>query len=189
MARSDRHQTWRQEWIEEGMIWRSPTQRPPANWDTEKQFRWLLAVEEGVESNEIHSDDEYWYCKVEPTRAELTCPACGFWPLRNIPWSARGFFYEICFYGTCSCCGIRFGQDDSAGIDSDGRKAIYRRWRQEWIDDGMVWWLPGRLPPVDWNPEEQLKWLSTLVDGGTTQAVTDPHEGVGARIAPDLAGE
>ena len=37
------------------------------------------------------------------------------------------------------------------------RKELYKRWRQRWIEEGMVWDRGRTGPPPDWNPREQLR--------------------------------
>lgn len=98
------------------------------------------------------------------TRAELTCPACGFSPLLKPSWIRRQPSYEI-----CPCCRMQFGYRDFT-YDVVRREEIHRRWRQEWIHAGMVWWLKDEAPPSDWDPVEQLAWLSSLDEDRRSQS-------------------
>jgi hypothetical protein len=41
------------------------------------------------------------------------------------------------------------------------RPAIYARWRQEWVRQGMKWFSKGTDPPAGWNPIEQLRNIGT----------------------------
>lgn len=75
------------------------------------------------------------------------CPVCGFPDLEEQPRSElTGGSFEI-----CPSCGIQFGVSD------DDRGFTYERWRQEWIDGGMVWDKGRTAPPPGWNPVEQLR--------------------------------
>lgn len=78
-----------------------------------------------------------------------TCPVCGFM-LDFQPWDGASPSDEI-----CPCCGMQFGYYDATPNGASGRLAIYREWRQRWIDDGMKW-TGETPPPPNWNPREQL---------------------------------
>jgi len=81
-----------------------------------------------------------------------TCPVCGYDGLSEQPWEFEGnASFEI-----CPSCGIQFGYDDAAGGDQDKRGAVWKRWRDQWIKNGMHWSSIGVLPPPDWNPALQL---------------------------------
>ena len=62
-----------------------------------------------------------------------------------------GASYEICM-----SCNFEFGYDD------DAMGLSYEQWRQRWINAGMPWNGVNILPPVNWNPVEQLK---AVIDG------------------------
>jgi hypothetical protein len=79
------------------------------------------------------------------------CPVCGY-DLGFEAWRGSSASDEI-----CPSCGIQFGYDDATGGDIRARAAVYRRWRQEWKEQGMPWRSKGRRPPVDWNPIHQLR--------------------------------
>jgi hypothetical protein len=82
-----------------------------------------------------------------------TCPVCGYPDLTELPrGEATGGSYEI-----CPSCGIQFGYSDEAGGDAVRRQAIYEKWRQQWIEKGMLWRSIGIKQPPDWNPKEQLR--------------------------------
>ena len=36
------YEQWRERWISEGKPWKSPSRRPPPNWDADEQLRRLL---------------------------------------------------------------------------------------------------------------------------------------------------
>ncbi len=81
------------------------------------------------------------------------CPVCGYSGLKEEPRNeATGGSFEI-----CPSCGIQFGYSDEAGGDAQAREAVYQKWREKWIRDGMHWNAPNLKPPVNWNPEEQLR--------------------------------
>jgi hypothetical protein len=80
-------------------------------------------------------------------------PVCGYPDLEEQPRTKSiGGSYEI-----CSSCGIQFGYSDEAGGDEQARKELYRKWRQQWIDEGMVWDKGRTEPPPNWSPREQLR--------------------------------
>lgn len=80
----------------------------------------------------------------------FACPACGF-GLQFEPWSKSGPSDEI-----CPSCGIQFGYDDAAGGKESARPEIYRRWRENWIAEGMAWHGDLEDLPDGWQPEKQL---------------------------------
>jgi hypothetical protein len=77
------------------------------------------------------------------------CPVCGYDGLEEEPRPpSGGGSFEI-----CPSCGFQFGVSD------DDRGFTYERWRQIWIDGGMIW-DKGRSPaPVGWDPRAQLARL------------------------------
>lgn len=68
-----------------------------------------------------------------------TCPVCGYDKLEDSPAK-----YEI-----CPCCGTEFENDDFEHTHAELRKF--------WIDGGMKWWSENDLPPVGWDPTQQLE--------------------------------
>ena len=76
---------------------------------------------------------------------EHNCRVCGLL-IEDLPWGEDGACptYEI-----CSCCGVEFGNEDYT-IES------VKKYRQEWINNGMVWFSPSDKPK-EWNFEEQYK--------------------------------
>jgi len=83
---------------------------------------------------------------------EQYCPVCGY-TLWFSPWVDENPSDEI-----CPSCGIQFGYDDAQqGEDFSQRSAIYMRWRNKWIQDGMPWFSQSMGKPDNWNPNEQLK--------------------------------
>ncbi len=84
-------------------------------------------------------------------QTEHYCPVCGF-DLGFQPWSHGSGSQEI-----CPSCGIQFGYTDAAGGDVEKRKAIYQKWREDWIKKGMLWDSNGGLPPEHWDPVKQLR--------------------------------
>jgi hypothetical protein len=74
------------------------------------------------------------------------CPVCAFPGLPEPAYSRDGGSLEICF-----CCGFQFGYTYAA-LGEAGHK----KWRDEWIRNGMKWSNPNP-PPDNWDPTEQLK--------------------------------
>lgn len=81
------------------------------------------------------------------------CPACGFL-LDFAPWEGELASDEI-----CPSCGIQFGYDDAAGGYLERRQEVYRQWRKRWIEGGMRWWSSASPPPLEWDPQAQLREL------------------------------
>lgn len=75
---------------------------------------------------------------------KYTCPVCGFPELDFDPVRDR---QEICW-----CCSIQFGYDDF--------NRSHEELRQEWINNGCVWWCKREGPPEGWNAQEQLARLT-----------------------------
>jgi hypothetical protein len=82
------------------------------------------------------------------------CPACGF-ALGFPAWNGDSASDEI-----CPCCFIQFGLDDWRGA-ADDQKTIYRKWREQWIAEGMPWRSKGRPRPQHWNARDQLATLDS----------------------------
>lgn len=78
------------------------------------------------------------------------CPVCGY-ALDFLPWKGESPSDEI-----CPSCGIQFGYDDFVSRDPADRIAVYKEWRERWIEAGMPWFSHGRHPPENWDPEAQL---------------------------------
>jgi hypothetical protein len=89
-----------------------------------------------------------------PVADQYFCPVCGYPGLYEASWSDDSGSFEI-----CPSCGTEFGYDDAAGGDLARRQVIHTRLREEWRKSGCRWWSSGRLPPQDWDPEEQLKGI------------------------------
>ncbi len=92
--------------------------------------------------------------------SRFSCPACGFY-LGFAAWDGLSASDEI-----CSSCGIQFGYSDVAGGDPLARVALYKNWREKWIEDGMVWRGKGILPPEGWDPVKQLRNIGIILGGG-----------------------
>ncbi len=83
----------------------------------------------------------------------FTCPVCGYDGLTERSWTNEsGGSDEI-----CPSCGIQFGYTDFAGGDPQAREDLYKRWRREWIENGMRWDKGRSTPPPGWDPVGQLK--------------------------------
>ncbi len=79
------------------------------------------------------------------------CPVCGCDHLHEPAYDDEGGgSYEF-----CPSCGFQFGYHDN-GEDVDDSTIFHQRWRQQWIEGGMVWWSPSRQPPESWSPLAQL---------------------------------
>lgn len=89
-------------------------------------------------------------------KLEFPCPACGCL-LDFQPWNGASPSDEI-----CPCCYIQFGLDDSAD-KLEQREAIYARWRDSWVKQGMPWKSTSRPPPPGWNAKTQLVGLNRRV--------------------------
>lgn len=77
------------------------------------------------------------------------CPVCAF-PLEKAPWDDAGrASFEI-----CPSCRIAFGGDDA---DDSGASiaGAHRRWREQWIADGMPWRSTTVPMPSDWPPARE----------------------------------
>ena len=78
------------------------------------------------------------------------CPVCGY-KLAEPAWTPdSGGSFEI-----CPSCGMQFGYTDAAGGDPERRRDLWRKWRQQWVADGMPWRGVGK-PPDDFDPSAQL---------------------------------
>ncbi len=78
------------------------------------------------------------------------CPVCGYPELEDPPRSGSGGgSYEI-----CPSCSFQFGVID------DDRGFTYKRWREQWVEGGMIWDKGSSDPPEGWDPIEHLKNLS-----------------------------
>jgi hypothetical protein len=123
------HEQWRQQWIDEGMIWRSNVTPQPIDWDSAAQV-----------------------ARVQPpsTRPEqmttYMCPVCGYDGLDMPAYEPNSGESSL---EICPSCGYQYGYDD----DSEG--ITHEEWRQTWITSGMVWWSK-RSVPADWDPAAQI---------------------------------
>jgi len=81
------------------------------------------------------------------------CPVCGY-HLGTLPWKHRepsGI--------RCPCCGIEFGRDDWEQGEAGDTRALadlYRKWRKNWIINGIKWSDRETPPPASLNLTEQL---------------------------------
>lgn len=87
------------------------------------------------------------------------CPVCGYdmTPSAHESGATENDVFmttQVLYTEICPSCGIEFGQNDMLPVNE--MIAFYRRWRQEWIQNGMKWWSIDN-PPLDWNPRKQLK--------------------------------
>lgn len=85
----------------------------------------------------------------------MLCPVCGF-NLGFEPWKGESASDEY-----CPCCGIQFGYHDvteASGMEGT-KEQIYMKWRKHWIENAMKWDSDTILPPLNWNPCEQLKTI------------------------------
>jgi len=72
------------------------------------------------------------------------CPVCGFDGLREEPFnSSNEPSHEI-----CPCCGFEFG------FDGGNDQRIFTKFRQNWINNGAKWFMPG-LKPQDWDKKNK----------------------------------
>ena len=94
-----------------------------------------------------------------------TCPVCGYPDLYDDPWDGANGSQEI-----CPSCGIQFGYDDAAGGDDLRRESIYLEWRKNWLKAGAPWYSTGRVPPVGWNPRQQLMNVNASADYLSTES-------------------
>lgn len=94
-----------------------------------------------------------------------TCPACGYRDLERPPYTALSRLpvadeleppYSQHFgdpsYEACACCGFEFGNDDEPGARLP---FTFRRYREEWIADGMKW-FDATKRPEDWSWSRQV---------------------------------
>ena len=84
------------------------------------------------------------------------CPVCGYDGLEEPPWKGNSPSDDI-----CPSCGTQFGYHDAAGRTESGRKVIYERLRQVWIEKGMPWHSASvESSPPGWDPRVQLRRVS-----------------------------
>lgn len=77
------------------------------------------------------------------------CFVCNYNELLEPPFDEEGVPSDE----ICPCCGIHYGYDDD---DVPDKEAVYKKWRDNWVSNGCVWFSKGRRPPVGWNSIEQL---------------------------------
>jgi hypothetical protein len=99
---------------------------------------------------------------VENDASEL-CPVCGY-ALGFPAWSGDSASDEI-----CPCCGIQFGYYDAAPTPAE-RVLRHDRWRERWIELGLLWDEGQSEPPRNWNPKDQLRRI------GQTLAPTEEDD-------------
>lgn len=78
---------------------------------------------------------------------ENICPVCNYNKLFEPPYDSEGYGSDE----ICPCCGFQFGCDDYPD-----KMESQRRWREEWIKKGCIWFSKGRPAPHQWNATEQL---------------------------------
>ena len=72
------------------------------------------------------------------------CPVCGYFGLTEPAYDEQGCSsFEI-----CPCCGSEFGYDDAT--------LSHEHLRENWVKNGALWWSSSVLPPVGWDPIQQL---------------------------------
>lgn len=74
------------------------------------------------------------------------CPACGYPELHEPAYDSN----EVPSYEICESCGYQFGFTD------DNLHISIKQWRDHWISNGMIWNKGRSLPPLGWNPSQQL---------------------------------
>lgn len=79
--------------------------------------------------------------------AKFSCSVCGYPGLKQPPRSKSGGPSDQ----ICPCCGFHFGYDD------DARGISYETWRIAWTNEGMRWFSTRTMPPLNWEPEQQLR--------------------------------
>lgn len=109
---------------------------------------------------------------------KFTCPCCGYPELEHPPYKMLWVPpiainvqppywqpYGEPSYEVCDCCGFEFGYDDEPGTAPPKSFADFLK---EWVDDGCIWFNPGKKPP-GWNLEQQQKkaGMSFSIKAGT----------------------
>jgi hypothetical protein len=108
--------------------------------------------------------------------ARYLCPVCGYDELREPPYEQYGDPVPVGIHGEplelgspthtiCPSCSFHFGYDDDfqtlgipAGLLLDELYAVFDRWREQWIANGMEFWSRSwRQPPAGWDPVSQLR--------------------------------
>jgi len=93
------------------------------------------------------------------------CPVCGY-PHLNKPAYYAPPHMDIPFYQgspsheICPSCRFQFGFTDM------DKGFTFEKWRQDWIEAGMIWDYGRRPPPKDWNPREQVAKVMHITGGG-----------------------
>jgi hypothetical protein len=77
------------------------------------------------------------------------CPVCGYDGLDEPAFDDDG----VPSFDICDCCGTQFGYDDATMPHSV--------LREKWVAKGMPWHSRVIPPPLDWDPVEQSRWLTT----------------------------
>jgi len=78
------------------------------------------------------------------------CRVCGYQFDNFYPWGENG---KVPSFSYCPCCFTEFGFDD-LNIE------IIKKRRSEWISGGYLWYEPQKKP-INWEPEVQLKNISS----------------------------
>ena|SRR3989344_1767410 len=105
-------------------------------------------------------------------KVEKVCYVCGL-ELDDYPYDPEFLTSDIELI--CPCCGTHYGLDDEGAgkvdvpdeiVDAyqnfgdDAHKKIIKILRQNWIDNGMKWWVSSVYPgsePKNWDPKKQLE--------------------------------
>lgn len=73
------------------------------------------------------------------------CPICGYPDLDEPAYDREVGSLEI-----CPSCSFQYGFTD------DSKHISFAQWRQQWIENGMIWDKNRSLPPKHWDPRQQL---------------------------------
>lgn len=90
------------------------------------------------------------------------CPVCGYPKLTEPPYkkSSQPAIQGVPSHQICPSCRFEFGYTDM------DKGFTFEKWRQDWIDGGMVWDNGRRPPPKSWNPREQVAKVMHITGGG-----------------------
>ena len=84
---------------------------------------------------------------------ENKCPVCNYNGLIEPSYNLDGYASDE----ICPCCGFQFGYDDFPY-----KEVAFEKWRKKWIDEGLIWFSKGRLPPERWNAKKQLNEINRM---------------------------
>lgn len=83
--------------------------------------------------------------KMVSTQFVHNCRVCGLFS-EEPPWGENE---NLPSFDICQCCGVTFGYQD-------GLLKAVRKFRQEWVENGMKWFDSEEMPE-NWSPVEQMK--------------------------------